>query len=390
MPDKILLVDDEPAILSAFGRTLRHGTIKARRPDFPEFSIETADGGEAAMAAIRTHGPYAVIISDLRMPGMDGVTLLEGARAAAPESVRIMLTGQGDITTAIDAVNRGALFRFLTKPCPPDTLIAAVEAGLAQYQLVIAERQLLDQTLAGSVKVLTEVLTLVNPTASSRALRVSRLVGHMVERLQLPDAWQLELASLLSQIGYLALGVEPDANGGAVTVPDDGQPRGQMHPDAARDLLAHIPRLERVAAIVGGQADAYDPADGAIPLRDRDQVRLGSQVLRVAIAFDAGLCGGLSHDDALSRLRLRPGLYDPVLVNALTGAELPAAAYVPRRVPVADLCAGMLLDQDVRNGSGLLLIARGQEVTLPLLIRLRSLVTAGAIDTQLRVLARAE
>jgi CheY-like chemotaxis protein len=388
MSEKVLLVDDEPAILSAFTRMLRYEPIKARRPAFPEFSVDTAAGGEAALAAIATRGPYAVIVSDLRMPGMDGVRLLEKARAAAPESVRIMLTGQGDITTAIEAVNRGALFRFLTKPCPPDTLIGAIEAGLTQYQLVIAERQLLDQTLAGSVKVLTEVLTLVNPTASSRALRVRRLVGHIVERLKLADAWQLELASLLSQIGYQALGLEPEADPGGA--PAEGRGPGQMHPGAARDLLAHIPRLEQVAAMVGGQTDPYDLADAAVPLRDRDQVRLGSQVLRVAIEFDAGVCAGLSHEEALSRLRLRPGLYDPVLVDALSEAELPAAAYVPRRVAAGELCSGMLLDQDVRNRSGLLLVARGAEVTMPLLIRLRSLVTAGVIDTQLRVLARAE
>jgi response regulator RpfG family c-di-GMP phosphodiesterase len=116
------------------------------------------------------------------------------------------------------------------------------------------------------VKVLTEVLSLVNPSASSRALRVRRLVSHIVERLQLRDAWQLELASLLSQIGYLTLGVEPDARDGDLTS-IEARRHQQMHPAAARDLLANIPRLEQVAAIVGRQRDGYDPKDASVPIR---------------------------------------------------------------------------------------------------------------------------
>jgi CheY-like chemotaxis protein len=388
MPEKILFVDDEPAILSTFTRLLRHDALKVEYPTLPEFVVETAPGGQSALAAIRERGPFAVVVSDLRMPGMDGVRFLEEARTAAPATARIMLTGQADIATAIDAVNRGALFRFLTKPCAPDTLIAALDAGLKQYLLVTAERQILDQTLAGCVKVLTEVLSLVNPSASSRALRVRRLVSHIVQRLQLRDAWQLELASLLSQIGYLTLGLEPDAQEGDLAT--FVRRHQLMHPAAARDLLANIPRLEEVAAIVGRQREGYDPADAAVPVPKRDAVKLGAQVLRVAIELDTGMCSGLSLDEALARLRLRPEQFDPLLVDALSDVAIPSMAYVPRRVTVNDLRSGMVLDQDVRNESGLLLVARGHEVTLPLLIRLRSLVTTGAIDTQLRVLARAE
>ena len=210
MPEKILFVDDDPSILSAFMRLLRHEALVRDYPSLTPFVVETAPGGRDALAAMRGRGPYAVIVSDLRMPEMDGVQLLEDARTVSPSSVRILLTGQGDIETAIEAVNRGGLFRFLTKPCPPEVLVGALDAALTQYPLLItAERQLLDETLAGSVKVLTEVLSLVNPTAFSRALRIRRIVQHISERLALADAWQLELASLLSQIGYLTLGIEP-------------------------------------------------------------------------------------------------------------------------------------------------------------------------------------
>jgi hypothetical protein len=211
----------------------------------------------------------------------------------------------------------------------------------------------------------------------------------MVQRLHLRDPWQMELASLLSQIGYLTLGMEPAPQTGDVES-FEARRQQMMHPAAARDLLANIPRLERVAAMVGGQRDPYDAEDAGLPIGQRDPVKVGAQILRVAIEFDAGMCAGLSPADALSRLRLRPGQYDPLLVEALCDVSIPQVAYVPRRVTVHDLRSGMVLDQDVRNESGLLLIARGHEVTLPLLIRLKSLVTTGAIGGQLRVLARAE
>jgi FixJ family two-component response regulator len=386
--DTVLFVDDEPAILATFVRQFRYAALRRERAALPPFDVRTALGAEAAFEVLREPGNVAVIVADLRMPGMDGVRFLEEARGLAPDAVRMMLTGQADMTTAVDAINRGAIFRFLTKPCEHQALAAAVDAALEQHRLVRAERQLLDQTLAGAIQVLTEVLALVNPSAASRALRIRRIVTHVVRRLEIPAAWEFEVAALLSQLGHLAMGLDaPD--GGRVTSLD-AHLRLQAHPAAACDLLSSIPRLEGVSAIVGAQQDAPDPHDVRLPLPERPRVRLGGQLLCVAAAFDARLCTGLSSDEALDRLRLKPSQYDPVIVEALTDLELPAVAYIPRRVPIGELRSGMLLDQDVRNESGLLLIAKGAEVTLPVLIRLKTLVASGAIETQVRVLARGE
>ena len=160
MTEKILCVDDEPNVLQACRRQLRK-----------RFHIETADGGEQALQAIAGQDPYAVIVSDMRMPGMDGIQFLARAKELTPNSVRIMLTGNSDQQTAIEAVNEGNIFRFLTKPCPAESLAKAIAAGVEQYRLVTAEKELLEKTLRGSIKVLTEVLSLVNPTAFGRAAR---------------------------------------------------------------------------------------------------------------------------------------------------------------------------------------------------------------------------
>src|SRR4029079_17429941 len=94
MPEKIRFVDDDPSILSAFMRLLRHETLIRDYPSLTPFVVETAPGGRYALAAMRARAPYAVIVSDLRMPEMDGVQLLEDARTVSPSSVRILLTGQ--------------------------------------------------------------------------------------------------------------------------------------------------------------------------------------------------------------------------------------------------------------------------------------------------------
>ena len=109
---KVLFVDDDANILASFLRQLRK-----------EFSVHTAQGAEEALNAISEKGPFPVVVSDLRMPGMDGYSFCPKLEQIAPDSVRIMLTGNADVSAAIDAVNQGNIFRFLTKPCEQQTLL---------------------------------------------------------------------------------------------------------------------------------------------------------------------------------------------------------------------------------------------------------------------------
>ena len=106
---------------------------------------------------------FAVVVSDYRMPEMDGVTFLTRVRELAPDTVRIMLTGQAGLEATIDAINESDVFRFLTKPCPPETLIATIESAAEHYGLLHAEKELLDGTLQQIVRVLIELIGLVDP-----------------------------------------------------------------------------------------------------------------------------------------------------------------------------------------------------------------------------------
>src|SRR5271165_3497434 len=117
----------------------------------------------------------------------------------------MILSGQADLEATIAAVNEGHIYRFLSKPCSPEQLLSAAEDGLKQYRLVSAEKVLLEQTLIGSVKMLVEVLGMVNPTASSRASRLQRYAEELSTALGLEPRWQWGLAALVSQIGFVAL-----------------------------------------------------------------------------------------------------------------------------------------------------------------------------------------
>src|ERR1039457_2934499 len=165
MSTKILFVDDDANILAGHQRTLRK-----------DFTLDVALGGEQGLVMILTKGPYAVIVADMQMPGMNGIEFLMKAETKAPDTVRMMLTGNADQKTSVDAVNRGHVFRFLTKPCEPETLMQTLNAGLKQYRLITAERELLEKTLHGSIKVLADVLSLIDPLSFGRG---ESLCGYM-------------------------------------------------------------------------------------------------------------------------------------------------------------------------------------------------------------------
>lgn len=305
MAEKILCVDDELNILLSLQRQLRK-----------QFHIESALGPEKALAAIEREGPYAVIVSDLQMPGMTGLELLAKVKELSPDSVRIMLTGQADLETAIAAVNQGSIFRFLTKPCSAEELAATLEAALEQHRLVTAERNLLENTLRASVKVLTDVLSPVHPAAFSRASRIHRYVRHMAAAMKLPDAWQFEVAALLSQVGCITL--EPGALDRMYTgdeLSDEEKRMFAAHPAAGGELLAHIPRLEAVACMIASQNLSFGQSP-AVPAR-------------VPLARSCG--DGCA--PAARRYRFRPAHYPESFARRNTGTNAAARAGLRAGVP---------------------------------------------------------
>ncbi len=376
MSDAILCVDDDANILEGFRRQLRK-----------EFRLETALGPEEGFKVLETRGPFAVVVSDLQMPGMDGIQFLSSVRERAPDTVRILLTGNADLQASIDAINQGQIFRFLTKPCTAELLVSALKAGLAQYRLIIAERELLEQTLSGSIKVLCDVLSLVNPEAFGRSSRITRYVEAIAEHLHVTELWPIKTAALLSQIGCVIL---PEAVLKKIycgeTLAEEESQLFNQHPFIAADLIARIPRMNRVAEIIRFQDKYYDgygvPGDN----RQGNEIPMESRILKVALDFDALESAGKTKTEAFDELKKRKGWYDSTIVDALKAAFASDIKYEVRTAVLADLRVGMMLGEDIKSVKDVLLAPKGQEVNESIIMRLQNFSKAVGVREPFTVL----
>lgn len=349
----VLFVDDEPKALEAFERQLRK-----------RFSIRTAESALEALEILEKDGPCAVIVSDMRMPGMDGIELLSRVKDLYPETVRIMLTGNTDQETAIGSVNGGQIFRFLTKPTTPQVLATSLEVAIRQYKLITAEKELLNQTLKGSIKVLCELLSLANPTAFSGGFRIKKLVVMIAEKLQLDRVWQYEVAALMSQIGCITI---PDdilrkiQAGTEITQKEERMYRN--HPRIGAKLIGKIPRLEHVAAMIGNQMVSWDEYGEEPGILLPEEVKAGAQILRATIDHDLHLLQGFTHLEAIQRLETYQGVYNPEILKILSENEIATERVRIVTLNFEDIVPGMTADEDILAKNGAVIIPRGQEIT---------------------------
>jgi len=365
MAEKILLVDDDSNILDGYRRSLSR-----------EFLMETALGGQPALAMAAENGPYAVVVSDMRMPGMDGIQLLSKIRALSPDTIRVMLTGNADMETAVNAINEGSIFRFLNKPCSKEAMAKTLTAALVQYRLVTAEKQLLEQTLSGSLQVLTEVLSLVNPAAFSRAERARRYIHHIVTVMKLGNPWQYEVAAMLSQLGCVTLAPETiDAVYSGEKLSANEQAQYDAHPSVAYALLSKIPRLEPIAWMIEHQNRPVAEA-GDSELTD---IRLGAEILRLILAYEEAIHKGSSRTEAAHTLARQNTKFSPSFFQALVTLDPNAEEGETRKCRIEELSPGMIIQQEVRTLEGSLLVSKGQEVTSAVIFKLKNLHARRAI-----------
>ncbi|MGA2966682.1 MAG: HD domain-containing phosphohydrolase [Terriglobales bacterium] len=358
MAEKILLVDDDSNILEAFRRSLSR-----------EFLMETALGGEQALKLAAENGPYAVVVSDMGMPGMDGIQLLSRIKTQSPNTIRVMLTGNGDIDTAINAINEGSIFRFLNKPCSKEMMAKTLTAALLQYRLVTAENQLLEETLSGSIQVLTEVLSLVNPAAFGRAERARRYIHQIVTSMKLGNPWQYEVAAMMSQLGCVTLApetIEAVYSGEQLSASEQAQ--YDAHPSVAYALLSKIPRLEPIAWMIEHQNR---------PVREVDEpvgadMRQAAEVLRLTLAYERLIQKGASRNEAAHTLARQNKNVSAEFLNALVTLDPNAEEGEIRKCRIDQLSPGMIVQQEVRTLEGTLLVSKGQEVTPPLISKLKN------------------
>lgn len=361
---RILCVDDEP-----------HVTAGIQRMFFDDFIIDTAESGDAALQLMVSEDPYDVVVSDMRMPGMDGATFLSRARGIDPDCTRILLTGHAEVNAAIAAVNEGSVFRFLCKPCPQDVLRDAIQAGVTQRKLVMSERDLLERTLQGVVELLTGVISTAAPAAFVHTGQVKRCIEHLSNALGLEDTWELQLAALLSHLGFIAL--PPDtlaAHASGRELDASEQALVDNHRQVAYRLLHRIPRLNGVAAIVGGPGGEADLS------RYPSSVARDTKLLALAMELDSQLEKAPSPAAALRSVG-EMDAYPSEWLAHLEGfvGSATEAGWVVKELTVKRLMPGMRTEEAIRSPSGSLLVPKDRELTASLIERLRSFAERDAV-----------
>lgn len=379
---QILCVDDDPNILDAYKRKLRK-----------RFQIETAPGGPEALTLIGERmgrgETYAVIVSDMKMPEMDGIQFLKEVKKRSPDSVRIMLTGNADQQTAIAAVNEGNIFQFLTKPCPDEFFATTLENALKQYRLAQAEKELLEKTLNGSIKTFLDILSMMDPQSFSRSQKVKDYVGGFCQSFQIEQVWELELAAMLAEIGKVTIPpavLQKDLAQDQMTV-EERELLMQI-PEIGHNLLVNIPRLESVAKIVLYRNKNYDGTGYPRDAMAGKDIPLAARALKVL--YDLVKLENQYHgkQQALSEMAKYAGRYDPEILSAVsTGFENlqnPEKGEI-REVMLEDLMPGQILSSDVINGDGVLILATGTVISPMLLQKIRNYAKLSSIQQPLRV-----
>lgn len=353
----VLCVDDEPNLLKGLQLHLRR-----------HFEVSTtSDPADALRRLEQAEGGFAVLISDLRMPGIDGIELLRRAARIAPDTARLLLTGYADLRTAIEVINEARILRFLTKPCPPARLLDAVRAGAEHYRLLRAERELLEDTLRGSLETLTNVLAMAQPLAFGRAQRLEAHVRALGAASGETPRWPAECAALLSQLGAVALPASTLERLHTATPLDEREQEMVARlPRVVDDLLEPIPRLEPVREILALVHRRYE-THRSLPW--------GARALRIASDYDELECGGLDVELAIETLRSRSGTYDPELLERfaqLQGSGAGGGAQV-LELELWQVAEGMRFVQEVKLPNGARLIARGHVASAGLIERIRNL-----------------
>ena len=359
--EKILIIDDDVNLLGGLRRHLGQ-----------KFDLSTAEGGAEALDLAQKAGPFAVVVCDMRMPGMDGVEVLRRFQALMPDTVRIMLTGNADQKTAINAINEGQIFRFLNKPCPMATLTLGIEAAIRQHQLVHGERALLEGTLAGSISLLSDVLSLVAPDIFHRSRRMHGWAVKIARHMKLDDGWVVEMAAELSQLGAIAIPPEVLSRhhaGNHLSAME--QEMINRIPSVGAALIKKVPRLEPVARAVlfaaGGERD-FD---------QRSPNFLAGRILKVLLNLDR-VAGGIPSKPAIAALE-KEGGYDPVVLAAAgaclidSGDQSDEGGEVRLPVSASGICAGDILVSDLSLESGRLVLAAGETISDLLFLRLQNI-----------------
>ncbi|MFK8015304.1 MAG: response regulator [Gammaproteobacteria bacterium] len=369
MSEKILIVDDEPRVLTGIKRGL-HGLHK----------VLTADSGSEGLRQLAENPDIAIVISDMRMPRMDGIEFLTCVRTSYPTVVRMMLTGNNDQDTAKTAVNAGAVFRFLNKPCTRESLTEALDSALEQFRLQRAEQDVLERTMGASVSLMADILSMIKPGHFGSIGRLVNLSTAIARRMGGVEVWAMHAAATLSTLGYLTVSEEViDKRRGGAALTADELDEFNEHAKVGARMVEKIPRMADVASIIRHQNTRFADAD----TDHSEPLPLAARILHVAIEFDLLRLSGKSTQPILAALEEQDGEFDPGVLNVLRAiCQEENFGEVVLRVDLKDLEIGMVIEEDIVTNNDVLVVFAGQPVTIAVISHLEQLAQTGALSAQ--------
>lgn len=361
MNKKILMIDDEYDVLSAYKRNLRK-----------DFIVSIAGSGNEALQILSDSEEFAAVITDFRMPGMNGIELLEKVQRLYPDTIRIIITGHADLQLAMDAVNKGNIFRFLTKPVPTEDLISIIKDSVEFFRLKKSEKELLNNTFKGVINIFIELMQQVHPYAFNQIKRSRELGKKIAEDMAYKINWEFDITFLLSKIGFIAMPAD------AVEKYLEGMPLDKSeekiintYPEIGFSLLNKIPRLENIAEAIKYQNINFDGSNAFEDKKCKENLPFLARVIKVVNDYDFYLQQLKDSQEALFKLQENNKYYDPKILDALSVIATSTKINHPiLSIGYRQLKIGMLLIKDVKDEKGNLLLRKGTEITDLLLMRL--------------------
>ena len=373
---RVLFVDDDPDLLEAVSTQL-----------VTRYDVVTALNGKQGLSLLATGDTFAVIVADMEMDGMNGIEFLKVVKEVSPESVRVMMTGHGNLETAMSAVNDGHVFRFLVKPYRRKTIEAVLLQCVEQFHLVISERELLERTLVSSIQTLVDILALVSPLAFGRATRIRSYVRQIASVLHIEPTWEVELAGLLCQLGCVTVPADILAktfSGDELTV-EEAKCHDRMH-EVSAVLIDHIPRLERVSRIIArlGLTASPSATESNLGVDAHFETSVASLVT-AAMDFDSLITRGASKSRALAELRKNGSYECPEILEALAGLEVVTVDRRMTSVKCNELNSTMVIRENVYAKNGHLIVGKDQQVTKSMRELVSSYVQRGILEDTIAV-----
>jgi response regulator RpfG family c-di-GMP phosphodiesterase len=414
----VLLVDDEENILKALQRLLMD----------EDFTIETATSGEAGLEKLKALDNVGLIVSDQRMPGMNGAEFLGHSQKLAPLALRILLTGYSDINATIDAINMGGAYRYLSKPWNDDELVSTIRDAVNRYTLIAENKRLneiiikqnaelqewntnlkervLQQTTAirkkseevqttleriredyhGVITALSSLVEMRGEEVHHHARKVAELSVNAARELGISgeELETIRIAALLHDIGEIGI---PER---ILTHPPETLDQVDfalycLHPVRSQMALIHITGLRRTGELIRHHHENFD-GSGFPDRLAGEAIPLGSRILAFADQIDraARTASGNIAETVLARIELGLGTrHDPTLMRVFrkitkysyfsmsSGVQAIGRA-IELELRPDEVKEDMTLSRSLVSGSGMLLLYRGTVLDAAMIKAIRS------------------